>query len=269
MEHPLVGRSRVRSSARTSEGANEPFPMYQSISSVVVLDPPFSSIRCSFTHSFIRLLSARSLRKSPFRETYKSVTKKRRKERRKRRFASKRRGGGRRERMCALLAFTESAVVQKNRITLHTIERMAANFRSSSFAATRQPTTFCRTQFQSRARLGIRGEREKFDSSAISRVPAPRAKIIYIGWKAPRPDLKLRNTNFEYGKWPLLNQNQATGWRRSHLSVVVHVKISKRHRQFLTRNRRLFSGGCGNGERPSNRNLPRASRRRRRRRSDL
>ena len=81
-----------------------------------------------------------------------------------------------------------------------------------------------------------------------------------------RTDLKLRNTNFEYGKWPLLNQNQATGWR-SHLSVVVHVKFSKRRRQFLTRNRRLFSGGCGNGERPSNRNLPRASRRRRR--SDL
>ena len=40
-----------------------------------------------------------------------------------------------RGRMCALVAFTESAVVQKNRITLHTIERMAANFRSSSFAA--------------------------------------------------------------------------------------------------------------------------------------
>ena len=49
--------------------------------------------------------------------------------------------------MCALLAFTESAVVQRNRITLHTIERMAANFRSSSFAATRQPTTFCRLSF--------------------------------------------------------------------------------------------------------------------------
>ena len=123
-QRAVHGTSISRSVSRTflcpGERASEPFPMYQSISSAVVLDPPFSSIRCSFTHSFIRLLSARSLRKSPFRETYKSVTKKRIKERRKRRFASKRRGGGTRERMCALLAFTEPAVVQKNRITLHT-----------------------------------------------------------------------------------------------------------------------------------------------------
>ena len=72
--------------------------MYQSISSV--RRRPRSSvflnqmlIHSFIRPSFIRLLTARSLRKSPFRETYKSVTKKRRKERRKRRFASKRRGG--------------------------------------------------------------------------------------------------------------------------------------------------------------------------------
>ena len=136
MEHPLVGRSRVRSSARASEQA------LSNVSIYLVRRRPRSSvflnqmlIHSFIRPSFVRLLTTRSLRKSPFRETYKSVTKKRRKERRKRRFASKRRGEGMRERMCALLAFTESAVVQKNRITLHTIERMAANFRSSSFVS--------------------------------------------------------------------------------------------------------------------------------------
>ena len=160
MEHPLVGRSRVRSSARTSEGASEPFPMYQSISSAVVLDPPFSSIRCSFTHSFalrsfVCSLLAHCAKVHSGKRTKVSQRRGEKKERRKRRFASKRRGGGTRGRMCALLAFTESDVVQRKRITLHTIERMAANFRSSSFAAARQPTTFCRTQFQSWARLGV------------------------------------------------------------------------------------------------------------------
>ena len=163
-QRAVHGTSISRSVSRTflcpGEGASE--RALSNVSIYLVRRRPRSSvflnqmlIHSFIRPSFIRLLTARSLRKSPFRETYKSVTKKRRKERRKRRFASKRRGGGTRERMCALLAFTESAVVQKNRITLHTIERMAANFRSSSFAATRQPTTFCRTQFQSWARLGV------------------------------------------------------------------------------------------------------------------
>ena len=155
-QRAVHGTSISRSVSRTflcqDEGANEPFPMYQSISSVVVLDPPFSSIRCSFTHSFalrsfVCSLLAHCAKVHSGKRTKVSQRRGKKKERRKRRFASKRRGGGRRERMCALLAFTESAVVQRNRITLHTIERMAANFRSSSFAATRQPTTFCRLSF--------------------------------------------------------------------------------------------------------------------------
>ena len=155
MEHPLVGRSRVRSFARAGERAS-PFQC------INLSRPPSSSIlrfpqsdAHSLIHSFVCSLHAHCAKVHSGKRTKVSQRRGEKKERRKRRFASKRRGGGRRERMCALLAFTESAVVQRNRITLHTIERMAANFRSSSFAATRQPTTFCRTQFQSWARLGV------------------------------------------------------------------------------------------------------------------
>ena len=155
MEHPLVGRSRVRSFARAGERTS-PFQC------INLSRPPSSSIlrfpqsdAHSLIHSFVCSLLAHCAKVHSGKRTKVSQRRGEKKERRKRRFASKRRGGGRRERMCALLAFTESAVVQRNRITLHTIERMAANFRSSSFAATRQPTTFCRTQFQSWARLGV------------------------------------------------------------------------------------------------------------------
>ena len=83
--------------------------------------------------------------------------------------------------MCALLAFTEPAVVQKNRITLHAIERMAANFRSSSFAA---GGYFASPRGNRRLSAGpsfIHGRDTAFESRAIPNVPAPRAKI-------PRPD---------------------------------------------------------------------------------
>ena len=51
-QRAVHGTSISRSVSRTFLCPGEPFPMYQSISSVAVLDPPFSSIRCSFTHSF-------------------------------------------------------------------------------------------------------------------------------------------------------------------------------------------------------------------------
>ena len=163
--------------------------MYQSISSVAVLDPPFSSIRCSFTHSFalrsfVCSLLAHCAKVHSGKRTKVSQRRGEKKGGKEVRLETERRRNERAN-VCPIgihrvrCRSKESDNITYDRANGGQFSIFKFCVRSVFRLATGQPTTFCPIQFHSWARLGVRGDREKLKSRAISHVPAPSPKIMY------------------------------------------------------------------------------------------